>query len=142
MSESTTGRRSSSWSTSPADRSRIGFGDGPVPHDTATAWLDQAAVALDAAHAARIVHRDVKPGNLLLDDDGEVHVSDFGIARAAAHDPLMSTGTILGSSGYMAPEQARGEPATSASDRYALGCVAFELLTGRRPFEVSDRRPR
>ncbi len=117
-----------------ADRLR----DGPVPHDTAIAWLDQAAVALDAAHAAGIVHRDVKPGNLLLDDDGEVHVSDFGIARAAAHDPLTSTGTILGSSGYMAPEQARGEPATSASDRYALGCVAFELLTGRRPFEAES----
>ena len=117
-----------------ADRLR----DGPVPQDTAIAWLDQAAVALDAAHAAGIVHRDVKPGNLLLDDHGEVHVSDFGIARAAAHDPLTSTGTILGSSGYMAPEQARGEPATSASDRYALGCVAFELLTGRRPFEAES----
>ena len=117
-----------------ADRLR----GGPVPHDTAIAWLVQAAGALDAAHAAGIVHRDVKPGNLLLDGDGEVHVSDFGIARAAAHDPLTSTGTILGSSGYMAPEQARGEPATSASDRYALGCVAFELLTGRRPFEAES----
>ena len=117
-----------------ADRLR----EGRVPHDTAIAWLDQAAGALDTAHAAGIVHRDVKPGNLLLDDDGEVHVSDFGIARAAAHDPLTSAGTILGSSGYMAPEQARGEPATPASDRYALGCVAFELLTGRRPFEADS----
>jgi eukaryotic-like serine/threonine-protein kinase len=114
------------------------FREGRVPHDTAMAWLGQAAGALDAAHAAGIVHRDVKPGNLLLDDDGEVHVSDFGIARAAAHDPLTSAGTILGSSGYMAPEQARGEPATAASDRYALGCVAFELLTGRRPFEADS----
>jgi eukaryotic-like serine/threonine-protein kinase len=117
-----------------ADRLR----DGRVPHGTAVTWLDQAAGALDAAHAAGIVHRDVKPGNLLLDDDGQVHVSDFGIARAAAHDPLTSTGTILGSSGYMAPEQARGEAATPASDRYALGCVAFELLTGRRPFEADS----
>ena len=117
-----------------ADRLR----DGRVPHDTSVTWLDQAAGALDAAHAAGIVHRDVKPGNLLLDDDGQVHVSDFGIARAAAHDPLTSTGTILGSSGYMAPEQGRGEPATPASDRYALGCVAFELLTGRRPFEADS----
>jgi eukaryotic-like serine/threonine-protein kinase len=116
-----------------ADRLR----EGRVPHEMALAWLAQAARALDAAHAAGIVHRDVKPANLLLDDDGEVHVSDFGIARAAAHDPMTSTGTILGSSGYMAPEQARGEPATTASDRYALGCVAFELLTGRRPF-VAD----
>ena len=111
---------------------------GRVPHDTAIAWLDQAASALDAAQAAGIVHRDVKPSNLLLDDDGEVHVSDFGIACAAAHDPLTSTGTILGSSGYMAPEQARGEPTTAASDRYALGCVAFELLTRRRPFEAES----
>ena len=117
-----------------ADRLR----EGRVPRDTAIAWLDQAAGALDAAQAAGIVHRDVKPSNLLLDDDGEVHVSDFGIARAAAHDPLTSTGTILGSSGYMAPEQARGKPATGASDRYALGCVAFELLTGRRPFEAES----
>ncbi len=117
-----------------ADRLR----DGPVPHDAATAWLDQAAVALDAAHAAGIVHRDIKPGNLMLDDDGDVHVSDFGIARAAAHDPLTHTGTILGSSGYMAPEQARGEPATSASDRYGLACVAFELLTGSRPFVANS----
>jgi serine/threonine-protein kinase len=104
----------------------------------ALVWLSQAADALDAAHAAGIVHRDVKPGNLLLDREGDVHVSDFGIARAAAHDPLTSAGTILGSSGYMAPEQARGEPATPASDRYALGCVAFELLTGRRPFEAES----
>jgi serine/threonine-protein kinase len=117
-----------------ADRLR----DGRVSQDTAMAWLEQAAGALDAAHAAGIVHRDVKPSNLLLDDAGDVHVSDFGIARAAAHDPLTSTGTILGSSGYMAPEQARGEPATAASDRYALGCVAFELLTGSRPFEAGS----
>jgi serine/threonine-protein kinase len=117
-----------------ADRLR----DGPLPHDTAITWLEQAAGALDAAHAAGIVHRDVKPANLLLDDEGDVHVTDFGIARAAAHDPLTSAGTILGSSGYMAPEQARGEPATAASDRYALGCVAFELLTGRRPFEAES----
>jgi serine/threonine-protein kinase len=109
-----------------------------VPHGTAITWLDEAAGALDAAHAAGIVHRDVKPDNLLLNDSAEVHVSDFGIARAAAHDPLTSAGTILGSSGYMAPEQARGEPATPASDRYALGCVAFELLTGRRPFEADS----
>ena len=117
-----------------ADRLR----GGPIPHATAITWLDQAAAALDAAHAAGIVHRDVKPANLMLDDEGDVHVTDFGIARAAAHDPLTSAGTILGSSGYMAPEQARGETATAASDRYALGCVAFELLTGRRPFEAES----
>jgi serine/threonine-protein kinase len=80
------------------------------------------------------VHRDVKPANLLLDRDGNVHVSDFGIASTAGDDTLTAPGTILGTAGYLAPEQARGEPASAASDRYALGVVAFELLTGRRPF--------
>ena len=111
---------------------------GPIPADTAMEWLGQAAGALDAAHAAGVIHRDVKPGNLLLDGDDVVHVTDFGIARVAAHDPLTATGTILGSAGYMAPEQARGERATAASDRYALGCVAFELLTRHRPFEAES----
>jgi Protein kinase domain len=77
----------------------------------------------------------VKPANLLVASDGAVRISDFGIARAAGYDTLTSAGTVLGSSGYMAPEQARGEPSTPATDRYALACVAFELLTGRRPFE-------
>ena len=99
------------------------------------AWLEQAAVALDRAHQRGVIHRDIKPGNLLVADDGTIRVTDFGIARAANNNTLTADGTILGSSGYMAPEQARGEPARSASDRYALACVAFELLTGRRPFE-------
>ncbi|HEV7641399.1 MAG TPA: serine/threonine-protein kinase [Gaiellaceae bacterium] len=98
-------------------------------------WLDQAAAALDAAHEAGIVHRDVKPGNLLLDHRDHVKVADFGIASAAGMDSFTQTGTILGTAGYLAPEQARGERATSASDRYALAVVAWELLTGRRPFQ-------
>jgi eukaryotic-like serine/threonine-protein kinase len=113
-----------------ADRLR----DGPVEQGQALAWLAQAASALDAAHARGIVHRDVKPANLLVAEDGTIRVSDFGIARAASHDTLTAAGTVLGSTGYRAPEQARGEPSTAASDRYALACVAFELLTGRRPF--------
>ena len=107
---------------------------GPVPPDLAMRWLSQAAAALDAAHARRIVHRDVKPANLLVSGDGHLRVSDFGIARAAGDDTLTAAGTVLGSTGYMAPEQARGESSTAATDRYALACVAFELLTGRRPF--------
>ena len=113
-----------------ADRLR----DGPVDRGQALAWLAQVAAALDAAHARGIVHRDVKPANLLVAEDGTIRVSDFGIARAATHDTLTAAGTVLGSTGYMAPEQARGEQATPASDRYALACVAFELLTGQRPF--------
>ena len=107
---------------------------GAVPPDLALRWLAQAADALDAAHARGIVHRDVKPANLLVSSDGHLRVSDFGIARAAGDDTLTAAGTVLGSTGYMAPEQARGEPSTPATDRYALACVAFELLTGRRPF--------
>ncbi len=97
-------------------------------------WLEQAARALDAAHEQGIVHRDVKPGNLLLDGGGNVHVADFGIASATGLDSLTATGTVLGTAGYLAPEQARGGRTTPASDRYALAVLAFELLTGERPY--------
>ena len=99
-------------------------------------WLEQAGRALDAAHARGVVHRDVKPGNLLLDRERNVHVADFGIASAAGMDSLTMTGTVLGTAGYLSPEQAQGDRATPASDRYALAVVAFELLTGSRPFEA------
>jgi hypothetical protein len=98
-------------------------------------WLEQAGRALDAAHAHEIVHRDVKPANLLLDRSDEVHVADFGIASATGMDSLTKPGTVLGTAGYLSPEQASGERVTPASDRYALAVVAFELLTGSRPFE-------
>jgi len=101
----------------------------------AIAWLEQTAAALDVAHAEGVVHRDVKPANLLLDRDGNVHVADFGIASAAGMDSLTKTGTVLGTAAYLAPEQARGERATAATDRYALAVVAWELLTGERPFK-------
>jgi len=102
------------------------------------AWLEEAARALDAAHARGVVHRDVKPGNLMLDAEGHVHVADFGIASAAGMDSLTMTGTVLGTAGYLSPEQAQGERATPASDRYALAVVAFELLAGRRPFAAES----
>ena len=100
-----------------------------IPPALALAWLEQAARALDAAHAAGVVHRDVKPANLMLGPDGEVRVTDFGIARIAGDVSLTSVGTILGTSGYMSPEQAVGGTATAASDRYGLAVVAFELLS-------------
>jgi len=109
--------------------------DGAQSPERAFAWLEQAAVALDHAHAQGVVHRDVKPANLLLDQGGDVHVADFGIATAAGLESLTQTGTVLGTAGYLAPEQAEGKPTTSASDSYALGVVAFELLTGTRPFQ-------
>jgi serine/threonine protein kinase len=107
---------------------------GAQPPGRAFTWLEQAALALDAAHAKGVVHRDVKPGNLLLDSEGNVHVADFGVASAAGTDSLTMTGTVLGTAGYLSPEQAEGARATPASDRYALGVVAFELLSGTRPF--------
>jgi eukaryotic-like serine/threonine-protein kinase len=102
------------------------------------AWLEQAGRALDTAHERGVVHRDVKPGNLMLDREGNVYVADFGIASAAGMDSLTMTGTVLGTAGYLSPEQAQGERATAASDRYALAVVAFELLTGSRPFAADS----
>jgi eukaryotic-like serine/threonine-protein kinase len=107
---------------------------GRIPPGQALDWLEQAAVALDAAHAEGVVHRDVKPANLLLDGADNVHVADFGIASAAGMDSLTKTGTVIGTAAYISPEQAQGERATPSSDRYALAVVAWELLTGRRPF--------
>jgi serine/threonine-protein kinase len=109
--------------------------EGAQPPARALAWLEQAAGALDAAHRHGIVHRDVKPANLLLNDRDEVRVADFGIASSAGMDSLTLTGTVLGTAGYLSPEQAQGERATPASDLYALAVVAFELLCGHRPFE-------
>ncbi|HXV56529.1 MAG TPA: serine/threonine-protein kinase [Gaiellaceae bacterium] len=107
-----------------------------VAPDVAVDWLRQAGAALDAAHEAGVVHRDVKPANLILDGEGRLHVVDFGIARLADGTlGLTAPGTVLGTAGYLSPEQAQGREATPASDRYALGVVAYELLTGARPFE-------
>ncbi|WP_228431283.1 serine/threonine-protein kinase [Baekduia soli] len=114
-----------------ADRLRTG---GPVPTALALRWLDEAGQALDAAHAADIVHRDVKPGNLLLDEAQRLAVGDFGIASLAGSTQVTQAGQVLGTAAYLSPEQARGHAATPASDRYSLAVVAYELLCGHRPF--------
>ena len=109
----------------------------PVRPEVALDWLDQIARALDAAHARGIVHRDVKPANLLFDERGEIRVVDFGVARVVDETTgqLTAAGTVLGTAGYISPEQALGESATAASDLYSFAVVAYELLTGGRPFE-------
>ncbi len=111
------------------------LGGGAQPPERVFTWLEEAARALDVAHREGVVHRDVKPANLMLDGEGNVHVADFGIASSAGMDSMTMTGTVLGTAGYLSPEQAQGDRAGPASDRYALGIVAWELLTGRRPFE-------
>jgi len=109
---------------------------GPVAQEQALAWLAGAASALDAAHSEGIVHRDVKPANMLLDREGELKITDFGVALVLdeAATRATATGTVLGTAGYLSPEQAAGRRATAESDIYALGVVAYELLTGARPF--------
>ncbi|MGO1574871.1 protein kinase domain-containing protein [Agrococcus casei] len=94
----------------------------------------QTAAALHAAHQAGLVHRDIKPGNLLITPEGRVKITDFGIARIADQVPLTATGQVMGTVQYLSPEQASGQPAAPATDIYSLGIVAYECLAGRRPF--------
>lgn len=96
--------------------------------------LAQTARGLHAAHVAGVVHRDVKPGNILLDRSGEVKITDFGVSLAANQVPMTATGMVMGTAQYLSPEQAIGQAATGASDVYALGIVAYESVAGRRPF--------
>ena len=105
-----------------------------VTREESVRWIAQTASALDYAHARGVVHRDIKPANLLLDCDRFVHVADFGIARVAADESFTQTDMVLGTAAYISPEQALGDPATAASDRYSLAVAAFELLVGERPF--------
>ena len=107
----------------------------PMPAGTAADLVAQAADGIAAAHDLGIVHRDVKPANLLVTPDRRVKITDFGIARAADAVALTQTGQVIGTPQYLSPEQAEGKPSTGASDIYSLGVVLYECLAGRRPFE-------
>ncbi|MET3368720.1 protein kinase [Arthrobacter sp. M2012083] len=102
--------------------------------DMTLSIISQTARALAVAHAQGLVHRDIKPGNLLITPDNRVKVTDFGIARLADQVPLTQTGQVMGTAQYLAPEQATGQTATGSSDIYSLGVIGYECLTGHRPF--------
>lgn len=108
--------------------------DRTLPADKVLDIVAQTSAALHAAHQAGLVHRDIKPGNLLITPEGRVKITDFGIARIADQVPLTATGQVMGTVQYLSPEQASGQPAAPATDIYSLGIVAYEALAGRRPF--------
>lgn len=108
--------------------------EGALPAERACEIAAQVCEALHYAHSRGIVHRDVKPHNILITTDGTVKVADFGIARALAAPTITQTGSVLGSAQYLSPEQARGDSAGKASDLYAVGIVLYEMVTGRLPF--------
>jgi serine/threonine-protein kinase len=113
---------------------------GPFPAESAEGVVRQAAAGLAAAHRQGVVHRDIKPGNLLLADDGSVKIADFGIVRFLDEvaTTLTSSGQIIGTSYFLSPERALGKPAGPASDVYALGCVLYQLVTGHPPFVADE----
>ncbi len=110
---------------------------GPFSSKHALPVLSQLADALDYAHRQGLIHRDVKPGNVIVAGDGRATLTDFGVARAVQETRLTATGSIVGTPQYMSPEQARGDPVDHRSDLYSLGVVAYEMLTGRTPFAAT-----
>ena len=112
---------------------------GPLPVPEAVAYAIEIGRALSAAHAERLVHRDVKPQNVLIDVEGRAKVTDFGISRSLDAEGLTATGRVLGTTDYVSPEQALGEAVTEQSDVYSLGIVLFEMLVGRVPFRAESQ---
>src|SRR5229473_4453288 len=106
----------------------------PIPRERVTSILRQTAAALDYAHGKGIVHRDIKPANIMLASDGAVKITDFGIAKVTTSQQYTQTGTILGTPNYMSPEQVQGLAVTGRADQFSLAVIAFEMLTGERPF--------
>jgi serine/threonine-protein kinase len=111
---------------------------GRMEVDQAVDVVTQACRGLDYAHRNGVIHRDVKPGNLLVSDSDVVKLADFGIARATDQSSITQVGSVLGTAAYLAPEQARGEEAGPRADLYSLGVVAYQLLTGRLPYEANS----
>jgi len=112
--------------------------DGWLEVDEAIAIIDQACEGLHYAHRHGVVHRDVKPGNLLRAREGDVKLADFGIAKATEQSSITQVGSVLGTAAYLAPEQARGEEAGPRADLYALGVVTYQLISGRLPYEANS----
>jgi serine/threonine protein kinase len=112
---------------------------GRLPITEAVAYAIEIARALGAAHARHIVHRDVKPQNVLIDEEGRAKVTDFGIARTLDEHGLTADGRVLGTTDYVSPEQALGQPVTGQSDLYSLGVVLYEMLTGEVPFRGDNQ---
>jgi eukaryotic-like serine/threonine-protein kinase len=112
--------------------------DGWIEVDEAVAIIEQACEGLHYAHRHGVVHRDVKPGNLLRSRDGEVKLADFGIAKATEQSSITQVGSVLGTAAYLAPEQARGEEAGPRADLYALGVVTYQLISGRLPYDAAS----
>lgn len=117
---------------------------GPIPLADAVTYINQLAAALDYAHAQGVIHRDIKPANILLDDQRQISLADFGIAKLldlagnTLHTTLTLRGSIIGTPGYLAPEQTRNQPVSALTDIYGLGLVAYQLVTGQIPFSATD----
>src|SRR5437764_12289733 len=112
--------------------------EGWVEVERAIAIVEQACEGLDYAHRHGVVHRDVKPGNLLRAREGQVKLADFGIAKATEQSSITQVGSVLGTAAYLAPEQARGEEAGPSADLYALGVVTYQLISGRLPYDATS----